>query len=232
MNLNKESKQEISQAIGDLYRATRRVNILAGNESLDKNRFGTQLAAVEEEMQELIDGYEDNNLGLIIDATIDSLVTVSELISIIDGNDSIIQDNPIPKHLNLYDRNVEQLINHAVDNFNNDNYIDLLGNLEDLCVVLNCPICENIYSVIESNNSKFITVKELDESTETEFSICEAIESEGRYEDVYSETVDYQGEEYIVFKSKYDKKNDKKFTKGKFVKPLGFFKEPTIVVYG
>lgn len=231
IKLNKESKKDISVAIGDLYRATRKINILAGNASLDSSRLETQLAAVEEELQELIDGYEARDLVMMCDAVVDSLVTVSETISLLDQEAWLTQDNPLPYLLNKDDTCVEVLIRKTAEYYNEDNFIDLLGVLEDIAVSINAPMCDNIYSVIDSNNSKFITTKELDESGETEFTLCEKIESQGRYEDVYSEIVEYEGEEYVVFKSKYDKKNDKSFPQGKFIKPLGFFKEPEIKGY-
>lgn len=227
--LDKETNDDLAKAIQDLYISTRKFNILGGNEKLCKERLPNQIELVKAELKETSKALEENDLVGMVDGCGDLLVTLSEAVTIQDGNTSLLQDPP--KYLNAGCRNVEQLmgdINHAVEN---ENWIDALGATEDLAAQLNAEMPHNLHSIGESNLSKFIKVSDLENSADTEFSIISDIEAQGRYTDVYDETVMYEGEEYLTFKTKYDQLNNESYPKGKIIKPIGWFKEPELVVY-
>ena len=227
--MNKDNKQELCKAIQDLYINTRKVNSIAGNSSLDKSRFTNQLETVKAELKETNKGLKDGNLGEVVDGCGDLLVTLGELIMIIDGNTDLLL-NP-PQYLNSQGASVEELVEEINDAINTNNFIDALGSTEDLAFQLNADMVQNCYSIGSSNLSKFILAKDLDDSDETEFTICEFIESKGRYTDVYAETTEHEEEEWIVFKSKYDNENDEHYPKGKFLKCPLTFQEPNIIIY-
>jgi hypothetical protein len=229
MNMNKDNKQELCKAIQDLYINTRKVNSIAGNSSLDKSRFANQLETVKAELKETNKGLKEGNLGEVVDGCGDLLVTLSEFIMIIDGNTDLLH-NP-PQYLNSQGASVEELVEGINDAVNSSNFIDALGLTEDLAFQLNADMVHNLYSIGTSNLSKFILAKDLDESSETEFSICETIEAKGRYTDVYSETTTFDGEDWVVFKSKYDVENDEHYVKGKFLKCFLTFQEPELIIY-
>ena len=121
---------------------------------------------------------------------------------------------------------MEEIITFSEEN----KWIDVLGSAEDLCAQLNSDMIFNITSVGESMLSKFTLVGVLEDSAETEFTICTQLQGD-RYEDVYSEIVTFEGEEFVVFKTKFDKQNNEAYPMGKFLKSPLTFKQPEIVVY-
>lgn len=227
--LDKETNDDLAKAIQNLYINTRKFNTLGGNSKLCKERLPNQVELVKAELKETNKALENNDLVGLVDGCADLLVTLAESVMIQDGNTYLL-DNP-PKYLNSGCRNVHQLIGDINYYVENDNYIDALGATEDLAAQLNGEMVFNLKSVAESNLSKFIKASDLEASVDTEFSIIEDIEAQGRYTDVYDETVEYEGEEYIVFKTKYDQQNNEKYPKGKIIKPVGWFKDPEFVVY-
>lgn len=227
--LDKENNEDLAKAIQELYINTRKVNSIAGNAKLCKERIPNQIELVKAELKETNKALKDNDLVDLVDGCADLLVTLSELLCLIDGNDALIKNSP--KYLNAGSRNVAQLIGDINYEVDEGNWIDALGATEDLAAQLNADMVHNLGSVGNSNLSKFVKVTDLDDSEHTEFSIIEDIEDQGRYTDVYTEVNTYEGEEYLVFKTKYDQENNEKYPKGKFIKPKGFFKEPSIVVY-
>jgi hypothetical protein len=227
--MNKESSKVLAKAIQDLYINTRKVNSISGNASLVKSRLPNQIELVKAELKELNQGMKEGNLGEVCDGCGDLLVTLSETIMILDGNTDLLLNSP--KYLNAQEADVEELVGDINDAVNLGKWIDALGATEDLAAQLNADMVSNCDSIGESNLSKFILAKDLDESAETEFSICEFIEEQGRYTEVYSEITEFQGEDWVVFKSKYDKENDEHYPLGKFLKCSLTFKEPEITIY-
>lgn len=228
-HMNKDNREEVAQSILELYKNTRMVNTIAGNKSLCLSRLPNQVETVKAELKELNLGIKEDNLGEVVDGCCDLLVTLSEAVMIQDQNTALLEDTP--KYLNSQGATVEELVEDINDAVNSYNYIDALGYTEDLCFQLNADMVWNNNQVASSNLSKFITVEELDASPETEFSICEAIEAQGRYTDVYAEVTEFEGTEWVVFKSKYDKENDEHYPKGKFLKNTLTFQEPQLVIY-
>ena len=226
--INKETKTDLAKAIQHLYVNTLMVNQIAGNK-ICKELIPNQLETVKAELKETQAALDNNNLGELADGCCDLLVTLSFLVMLEDGNESLIK-NP-PKYLNEDQFSVEDLVEAITECVEHSNYIDALGYTEDMAAQLNADMIANCYEVAESNSSKFITLEDLDASEHTEFSLIEEIEAQGRYTDVYTETTMHNGQEWVVFKSKYDQENNEHYPAGKFIKPPHFFKEPTIIVY-
>ena len=228
MGMNRETKKDLGLAIQTLYKTVRKMNSIAGYPNLCKKRVPNQKQVVLAEIKELKEAFDDQDLvGLSMEA-VDILITAGELVMIEDG-DTWLLDNP-PAYLNTDERSVEDLVEEIITFSEEEKWIDVLGSAEDLCAQLNSDMIFNITSVGESMLSKFTLVSVLEESAETEFTICTQLQGD-RYEDVYSEIVTFEGEEFVVFKTKFDKQNNESYPLGKFLKSPLTFKQPEIVVY-
>ncbi len=227
--LNIVDKAAVAVAIQELYINTLKVNSIASSEPLSMDRFENQLETVKAELKELNAGMLANDPVEIVDGCIDLLVTISFLIMLQDGNDSLTKD--APKYLNTSGSSVEQLVDEINIAMGEGSYIDMLGLVEDMASQLNADMSASIASVGASNLSKFITLKDLEDTEFDEAYLCADLEAKGRYKDVYSERVEFEGETWVVLKSKYDITNDEHYPKGKFLKIGLTFQEPTIIVY-
>jgi hypothetical protein len=228
--MNKETKAQIGKAIQGLYKATLKFNTLGGNDYKDKSLFNNQLETVKAELKETIKALKEGNLGELVDGSLDLGVTLSFLIMIIDGDTSICDNAPL--YLNNEDLTVEELVPLITNCIDTENYIDALGYTEDLIYQVNGDAVHNAAQVGSSNLSKYILAEDLDNSEYSEFTVCEVINKSGRYEDVYSEVITYEGDEWVVFKSKKDSKNNESYPKGKLLKCPLTFQEPNLVIYG
>jgi hypothetical protein len=228
INLNKETKQQVGKAIQELYHTVRKMNSIAGQLTLCKSRIPNQKQVVLAEVKELKEAFDNQDLAGLSMEAVDILITASELVMIGDG-DTWLLDNP-PVYLNKDERTVEDLVEEILTSSEDEKWFDVLGSAEDLCVQLNSDMIFNIKSIGESMLSKFTPVGVLEDSAETEFSIIEKLQGD-RYEEVYSEIVDFEGEEFVVFKTKFDKQNNESYPQGKFLKSTLTFKKPEIIVY-
>ena len=233
--LDKESKTDLANAILALYKSTRKFNIIAGNKELSKDRLPNQIELVKAELKETNDALKDNDLVEVVKECADLLVTLAELNMIIDKNTEGLNGDDLlknaPRYLNQQGRNVEQLIGDINYHIEEEEWLDALGATEDLTMQLNADMVHNLKQVALSNLSKFTMVEDLDISEETEFTICEYLNAQRRYENVYSEIVDFNGVEYVVFKSKRDILNEEYYPKGKVIKSPLTFKLPELCVY-
>ena len=226
--LNKDSNEDLGNTIQELYHTVRKMNSIAGQPLLCKSRIPNQKQVVLAEVKELKKALDEEDLAELSLEAVDILITASELVMLIDG-DTWLLENP-PQGLDD-SRTVEQLVEDIITSSEEeDKWADVLGDAENLCAKLNSDMIFNIKSVGESMLSKFTPVSVLEESAETEFSICEQLQGD-RYEDVYSEIVDFEGEEFVVFKTKFDKQNNESYPQGKFLKSSLTFKQPEIIVY-
>ena len=230
MNLNKPTKQQIAEAILELYKASRKFNIIAGNKSLDKKRLHNQINLVKSEFNETLNAVIDSDPIEIVDGCCDLLVTLCEA-EMIEAGETFLLDNA-PIYLNEEDLTVEDLITNKIKlELEENNVIDALGYVEDLCYAINAPMIYNMQQVAASNFSKFMKKEDLDNTEHTAEDLCKMISDKGRYPEVYYEIVNVDDEDWIVLKSDYDAEEDKHFECGKVVKnPLTFF-EPEIKVY-
>ena len=228
INLNKETKAQVGKAIQELYHTVRKMNSIAGQPTLCKSRIPNQKQVVLAEVKELKEAFDNQDLAGLSMEAVDILITASELVMIGDGATWLL-DNP-PVCLNKDERTVEDLVEEILTSSEDEKWFDVLGSAEDLCVQLNSDMIFNIKSIGESMLSKFTPVKVLEDSAETEFSIIEQLQGD-RYEEVYSEIVDFKGEEFVVFKTKFDKQNNESYPQGKFLKSTLTFKQPEIIVY-
>lgn len=227
--LNKENNKDLALAIQELYINTYKVNTIAGNAAFDQARIPTQIELIKAELKETNVALVEENLGELVDGVGDLLVTISSLLLILDQNLDLLENAPL--YLNAGDNSVEELIAEINIHIEAGNWIDSLGSTEDLAAQLNADIISSLSSIGESNLSKFPTVKMINDSDTTIEEEVAAIEAQGRYESVCVESSLYEGEEYVVFKTKFDKKNNESYPLGKFIKPPTFFKEPEIIVY-
>lgn len=229
MQLNKENKSAVAVAIQGLYQSTLKFNTLAGNDYKDKTLFNNQLENVKSELRETIEALEAGDLGELVKESLDLAVVLSFLVMIIDGNDSVCVNPPL--YLNSEDLTVEELVPLITGYVDTEDYINALCSTEDLIYQLNADAIHNAKEVGDSNLSKFILAKDLDASENSEFDIIDSFVEDGRYEDVYSEVLTYEGEEWVVFKAKRDARNNEVYPKGKILKNMLTFKNPSLVIY-
>lgn len=225
-NMNKDNKQDLGLAIQSFYKDVFEFNRIAGR-TLHESEYSNQFKTVAEEAKELQTGLEDDNIVEVVDAICDSLFTASFAVGILDSNDDITK-NP-PKYLNESETPVEQLIPEALNYLAQDNMIDFLTTVEDMCTVINADMPYCLDQVSKSNLSKFPLVKDISDPD----LVCEIIEDSGRYANLsYKESLKF-GEPCYVFMATEDKKNHTNFPNGKVIKPpveYGYF-EPSICVY-
>ncbi len=220
VKLNKSTKAEVAQAILQTYVTSRAINEAVGND-LHMDSYSHQRNLVESELKEGEKALLEKDLKESVDAIGDLLVTLCEVIMIEDGDTALLKN--APKYLNEEEKTVEQLFSEARRYFNQENNIDMLGGVEDLCVAVNYDMIYALGQICSSNLSKFPLIKEC-EDPDAE---ADRIEDEGRYENVYFEEITLLGEQRYVFKSTYDKKMDEHFPKGKYLKAFTFF-EPEL----
>lgn len=219
MKLSRDTKREKAHAILQTYKISSEINRCVGNE-LTEEYAENQHNLAESEFNEAIIAIENNDLIELQDSIADILVTLSECLMIQDGNTFLLEN--APKYLNEDEKPVEEYVYEAYRHFREHNYVDALGCIEDAVDAVEGDIVSYLSAVNLSNISKFPTIETTDIDPEIE---CERIEEEGRYQDVYFEEGELCGKRVYVFKSKYDKENNERFPKGKYLKP-SCFKEP------
>ena len=97
--IDKESNEDLAKVIQDLYVLVRKMNSIAGSHSLTKDRLTNQKEIVKSEVREMREALDENNLAEIALESVDLLITLSELVMILDGNEDLTK-NP-PKYLTL-----------------------------------------------------------------------------------------------------------------------------------
>lgn len=217
--LNRTTKKEKAEAILNTYKISSAINRCVGNE-LTEEYEANQHVIAESELKEAILAIEDNDLVELQDALADCIVTISECLMIQDKNTYLLENAPL--YLNEQEKTVEELVYDAYRAFREKNYVDALGLIEDAVDAVEGDIVEYMNCVNLSNLSKFPVIDTTDIDPDVE---CDNIESQGRYQDVYYEEGELMGKRVYIFKSKYDKKNNERFTKGKYLKP-SCFREP------
>ncbi len=226
IELNKETKRDLGEAIQGFYEDVFEFNKIAGRELL-MDQYGNQLNTVVEESLELSTGLAERNIVELVDAIADCMYTASFAVGILDGSDAITLDAPV--YLNEQEIPLELLIPQALLELEEGNMIDFLSSCEDMCVVVNADMKYNLSQVSKSNLSKFPLVQEVP----CPKAVCDEIMEEGRYSEVTYSVSKKFGENCYVFKAQKDNSNGKLYPQGKVVKPsekYGYF-EPTIAVY-
>ena len=219
MKLSRTTKQEKAHAILQTYKISSEINRCVGNELTDEYAENQHNLA-ESELKESILAIEKNDLVELHDGIADVCVTLSECLMIQDGNTFLLEN--APKYLNEEEKPVEECVYEAYRHFRERNYVDALGCIEDAVDAVEGDIVDYLNAVQLSNLSKFPEIETTDIDPELE---CERIEEKGRYQDVYYEEGELCGKRVYIFKSKYDKENNERFPKGKYLKP-SCFKEP------
>lgn len=218
------NKQELAQALMSIYSSTVEFNRIGGK-PLHPDLEDSQKEVTLEECLELMEGFIKGDKTLIVDSLIDIIVTASFMQMIIDKDDSLCYSHL--SHFNVDGQSKEVLAGNLLTAILKEKWIDVLEIAEDLLYIIDENAVENVYEVLNSNMSKYVPTTQLDNPE----SMCETIESEGRYTGVeyFTETLK-SGQDVYVFTATYDVKNKKAFDKPKIVKPTGFFKEPELKV--
>ncbi len=217
-------KANISAAILELYKQTHSFNLIAGN-TIDPVRIKPQSNLVLEETKEMVlSALEKDNIEKV-DGCLDGLVTCSNLIMLLEGNTALLADAPM--YLNHEGLSLNELIGRATTAILDEDWIELLNYLEDICYEMEGDTLYNIEQVWKSNLSKFPLVSDVKSPDD----VADAITDEGRYTGVdYHTSKNIEGEEVYVFTATYDTKEKKAFSSPKIVKPTGFFVAPDLKV--
>lgn len=215
--LSRSTKAEKAAAIQQVYITARQINACVGNE-LNSEYEDNQFAITESEFLETIKAIDENDIVELHDGLADILTTLSELVCIIDGDDYLTKNAPL--YLNETERSVDDLVYEGYRFFRERNYVDALGAIEDAVDAVEGDIVSYLHAVNKSNISKFPEIGAVDPELE-----ADAIETKGRYQEVYFEEGELLGKQVYVFKSKFDHKTKERFPKGKYLKPSSF-REP------
>lgn len=215
----------LKKAVVNLYKRTRQFNSLAGGEVTDSSRIPMQKVMVQEEVKEMILGFLEKDKVEQVDGLIDGLVTVSELVMLLDGNEGLLCDWPYT--LNDDNKNINTLVGEALTYLLEENWVDLLGILEDMLTVIHGDTEYNLDNIGLSNLSKFPLVTDVPFPEE----VCQRIIAEGRYTEVsYYKKTNTLGLGVYVFMAGYDLIAEKAFPSPKIVKPVGYFIAPSLKV--
>lgn len=222
--MSRVNKGLLAEALLTLYKSTYEFNTVAGKK-LTLESLESQKGLVSEETREMIIAKLTGDSVEYVDGVIDGLIVTSFAVMCIDGNTALLED--APRYLNHDNKSQNTLVGEAVTQLLNEDYINLLGTLEDLSYLMEGDTIHNLYNISESNMSKLVPVVLLDEPDVVAFDL----EAEGRYSDIeYTISKVSSGEEVYVFTAGYDVENKKSYPVPKIVKPKGFFKEPNLIV--
>lgn len=222
--MKKVDKKELSQALMTLYSNTEEFNRIGGKSILPEFE-DSQKGVTLEECKETVLALIDRDAQETIDGLIDICVTASFMVMILDKNNSITKSHLA--YFNVDGQSKEVLAGNLLTAILKEKWIDVLEIAEDLLYTLDENAIYNINQVSTSNMSKFVPITALDDPD----SLCDTIESEGRYTGVEYRNESLQdGTEVYVFTATYDVKEKRAFDKPKIVKPTGFFQEPKLKV--
>ena len=222
--MSRVNKGLLAEALLTLYKSTYEFNTIAGKR-LTLESLESQKGLVSEETREMIIAKLTGDTTSYIDGVVDGIVVTSFAVMCIDGNTDLLKD--APRYLNHDNKSQNTLVGEAVTQLLNEDYINLLGTLEDLAYLMEGDTLHNLYNISESNMSKLVPVVLLDDPEKVAFDI----ELEGRYSDIeYSVSKMSNGEEVYVFTAGYDVEHKKAYNIPKIVKPKGFFKEPNLIL--
>lgn len=219
----KVNKTKLAVALLSFYQSAYDFNVIAGK-SIKPEYAKSQDGLVIEETKEGIIARIEKDEVLSLDGLIDCLVTASFRVLIMDGNTDLLKD-----HSGIFDSEtcVEDLWGNLLSSLLKEDWINVLQTAEDLLYRTDPNAIHNLYEVATSNMSKYVPVALLDDPED----MCDKIESEGRYTGVeYHISKAACGQEFYVFTATYDIKEKRAFDKPKIVKPVGFFKEPQLLV--
>lgn len=217
-------KANISSAILELYKQTHSFNLIAGN-TIDPVRSEPQSNLTKEELKEAIVAALNGDKVELADGVIDGLVTNSNRVMILEGNTALLADAPM--YLNHENLSLNELIGKATTAVLDEDWIELLNYLEDICYEMEGDTLYNIEQVWKSNLSKFPLVEDVKSPDD----VADKITDEGRYTGVdYHTSKNIEGEEVYVFTATYDTKEKKAFSSPKIVKPTGYFVAPVLKV--
>lgn len=220
----KVDKALLKLALQTLYKSTLEFNRLGGK-NIDPQFAKSQEGLVLEEGVETILGKLRKNNKEFVDGVIDTLVTASFRVMISEGNDLITKEHT--GVFNPDNKSINRLVGDLTTALLDEEWLAVMEIAEDISYLMDGDTIANLYSVAESNMSKFVPVNMLPNPED----MCETIESEGRYTGVeYSVEKLSNGEDVYIFTATYDVKEKRAFDKPKIVKPTGFFKEPVLWV--
>ncbi|AKO61057.1 nucleotide pyrophosphohydrolase [Pseudoalteromonas phage H101] len=222
--MKRPNKEQLSAALLSLYKSTYEFNTIAGK-TLSSESLDSQKGLVTEEVKEMIIAKITSDSIEFVDGVIDGIIVSSFAVMCQDGDTTLLQD--APKYINHDNKSQNTLVGEAVTYLLNEDYLNLLGTLEDLAYLMEGDTIHNLYNISESNLSKYVPVELVDDPDTIAFDI----ESQGRYSEIeYSVAKMTCGKEVYVFTAGYDVENKKAYPVAKVVKPKGFFKEPQLIL--
>lgn len=222
-----EKKNQLAEALLETWKISDEINVAVGLTTDSDEQLPHQIEVAFGEFKEGVQAIKDFNEEEIYDAICDLNVTVIPCAMMYAGNKSLL-DEPHPYELNPEGKDFNELIHDAQREFLSTKYgvrhfascVDYVCDLSAASNIDQDKMIKYLNSVNKSNLSKFPEVGSVDPENE-----CELIEEKGRYTDVYFEESELLGKKVYIFKSNYDKKNNERFTNGKYLKP-SCFKEP------
>ena len=218
------NKQELATALTALYAATEEFNRIGGKR-ISTDFIESQKGVVMEEGKETIIAILENDNKERCDGVLDILVTASFMVMLQDGNNDLTKGHS--GLFNVDGKSYEVLAGNLLTDLLKEDWISVLECAEDTLYLIDPNAITNILEVQESNFSKYVPVEKLADPEQ----MCDDIESDGRYTGIeYSVEKLNNGREVYVFTATYDVKEKRAFDKPKIVKPLGFFKEPNLIV--
>lgn len=199
----------------DFYQDVVKWNEFSGNSILDYSLVSVYDALVEEELKEMISGYENGDDIEYVDGLVDSLVVGSFLYAVINKT-RFKEYSRQP----LLIENLETEMVKLKKIFNKKNHVEnidtIINLLEDIAYASDYDILGACDEVMSSNWTKFPLKEKVSPQKEVEW-----IESQGRYKGVtYELKKDENGNERYVFRA----------DTGKIVKPSTFI-EPDLKDY-
>lgn len=167
-----------------------------------------QIPIIKSELQEILDSKDETSF---MDGIIDGLVTLAPLV---DDHTFKVYFNPLLEKGVEYDylkNQIEEYLENEVPEASD--HTKMADTLLAVLVSDETHFEQNVESVLESNLSKYIPVKEYKDSYHEE------VVNKYPQHEVHSQSRFYQGEEFIVFFNE----------NGKVLKGHSYFKEPELI---
>lgn len=235
-----KKEDEVKKALTKLYQGVRATNKFLGLENSTELQ-STYFMLRQEEVDELFTAIENEDKVEFLDAVVDGLVVV--------GYEYFLKYKKPEKVSNWKIENrqdIDEVVYELSTSYNCElGYDDSLSYLEIIFSYLDINHMKAVKEVLESNMSKFPTIRELksklklprsmyyDTYTDDELFRYQSylIKMQGRYIDVYHELRydESVSENRVIFWSRGEKQPDgsvKEFKAPKYVKPTATFKEP------
>lgn len=220
--MTKITKEDIANKILETWKISDEINMAVGLITDSEESLTHQIDIAYSEFKEGMASIKDNNESEAYDALLDLHVTVPTCLMMYSESKDLLLE---PPRITVTGFDFNDLLHEAQKAFLSTKYgqyhfVDAVDCLVDATIATDIdPVkfMEYADAVNTSNLSKMPLVGTVDPEEE-----CNYIESKGRYTDVYFEEGELLGKKVYIFKSCYDKENNERFPKGKYLKPSTF----------